>query len=100
MSLMLPDTEIELSVVANWSGGDVMVTCGGVVSSVTVMLAVLAPAAVVAVAVMMFGPSANGSAILKLPLPSGAASPLTVTVATGSPTVLLTVGGRIFKYLR
>src|ERR1017187_6428597 len=93
ISFTMPDTEMEASVVTNWSGGEVIVTWGGVVSRVTWMLAVLAPADVVAVAAMMLGPSSRGTERLKLPLPTGAARPLTVTVAVGSLTVPLTVMG-------
>src|SRR6202040_3174820 len=100
MSFTLPATEIDPSVVTNWSGGEVMVTCGGVVSSVTVMLAVLTPAAVVAVAVVFFGPSARGSAMLKAPFETGAGMELTATFAVGSLTVPLTVVGLRFKKLR
>src|SRR5260370_42102403 len=65
------------------------------------MLAVAtAPSEVVAVAVMMFGPSANGRATEKIPALCGADSPLTVIVAVGSLTVPLMVVGLIFRKLR
>src|SRR5687768_7374344 len=100
MSLMLPATEIEESVVSNLSGGEVIVTRGGVVSSVTSMLAVpTAPVGAVAVAVMTFGPSANGTGVLKTPLPAGATIVFTITVAAGSSTVPVTVVGLIFRKL-
>ncbi len=57
----------------NWSAGEVMVTCGGVVSRVTVMLALPdKPPADVAVAVRMFGPSASGTDAVKIPFATGA----------------------------
>ena len=70
-----------------------MVTCGGVVSRLTVMLAVPVKLPTVAVAVRMFGPSASGTWTLKRPLATGAGIPLMVTVAAGSLTVPLTVVG-------
>src|SRR5437899_1329032 len=99
MSLMFPLTEIDASVVANLSGGEVIVTCGGVVSSVTSMLAVpLPPVADVAVAVMRFGPSARGMAALKWPLTAGVCTALMVTLVTlGSSTVPVTVVGLMFR---
>ena len=69
-------------------------TCGGVVSRVTVTLAVpTPPSAVFALAVMTFGPSASGSTMLNAPFMTGAAIELTVTVAVGSSTVPVTVVG-------
>jgi hypothetical protein len=97
-SLMMPATEIALSAVTNLSGGDVMVTCGGVVSKVAVMLAVpTAPSGDVAVAVMMFGPSARGSAIVKAPFAVPAGTELIETIAVGSSTLPLTVVGLMFR---
>src|SRR5271165_6619773 len=73
VSFTLPATEMEDAVVTNWSAGEVMVTWGGVVSSVTVMLALpVDPLADVAVAVTMLGPSASGMEALKTPLATGA----------------------------
>src|SRR6185295_3514930 len=98
MSLTLPEIEIEPSVVTKPSTGEVIVTCGGVVSSVTSTLLVpTAPEAAVAVAVMTFGPSASGSAMLKLLPATGAAIELIVTVAVGSSTVPVTVVGVMLK---
>ena len=55
------------------------------------------PGGVVALAVMMFGPSASGSAMLKLPFATGAGIELIVTVAVGSSTVPLTVVGLMLR---
>ncbi len=75
-------------------------TWGGVVSSVTVMLAVpTAPSCEVALAVTMFGPSASGRAMLNLPsFPIGAGMELIVTTAVGSSTVPVTVVGLMLRY--
>ena len=87
VSFTFPATEIEEAVVTNWSVGDVMVTCGGVVSSVNVMLAVpVEPLAEVAVAVTIFGPSASGTDAVNVQFATGAAMELITTVAAGSPT--------------
>ena len=75
-----------------------MVTRGGVVSSVTVIAAVpTEPDAAVAVAVTMFGPSASGSGMLKLPFATGVAMELIVSVAVGSSMVPVTVVGLILR---
>ena len=98
MSLMLPEIVTKASVVANVSVGEVIVTCGGVVSSVVVMLAVLMPpTGVSALAVIRFGPSASGRASVKTPSVTTAGIELMVIVAVGSSTVPLTVVGLMLR---
>ena len=97
MSFTLPATEIEASVVMNPSAGEMIVTCGGVVSSVTSRLVVPTAEAVVAVAVMILGPSASGRATLKPPPATVAGTELIVTVAVGSSTVPVTVVGLMLR---
>src|ERR1700691_1685806 len=98
VSFTLPATEIDEEVVTNWSAGEVIVTWGGVVSSVTVMLALPAdPPADVAVAVRMFGPSASGIDAVKAPFATGTAIELITTVACGSLTVPETVVGLMLR---
>lgn len=78
-----------------------MMTCGGVVSSVTVMLAVAAaPPLDVALAVRMLGPSARGIDALKLPFATEAGIEFMTTVAVGSLTVPVTVVGLRLRKLR
>src|SRR5262245_51808686 len=97
MSLTMPAMDAVASVVSNTSAGVVMVMRGGVVSSVTVIVAVPAlPPGEAAVAVIRFGPSASGSATLNRPLTTVAGIELIVTVADGSSTVPDTVVGVIF----
>ncbi len=75
-----------------------IVTCGGVVSSVTVTLVVpTPPSGLVALAETTFGPSASGSAMLNAPFETGAGIELIVTVAVESSTVPLTVVGVMFR---
>ena len=97
----MPAIAIDSPVVWNPSAGEVIETRGGVVSSVTVMLAVpAAPLGYVAVAAMIVGPSAIGKMMLNEPFDTGAGSELTVTVAAGSSTVPVTVVGLKFRYAR
>src|SRR5207245_3744469 len=92
--------EIDSSPVTKPSAGEVIVTCGGVVSSVTSTLALpTAPDAAVAIAVTTFGPSASGSAMVKLPPATGAAIELIVTVAVSSSHVPVTAVRLLLKYL-
>ena len=94
MSFTVPVTVTCPSVVADPSPGDVIASFGGVVSSEVWMLDVLmVPPLLVATAVMVLRPSCRGTDALNDPLPTVAAMPLILTVASGSPTVPLTMIG-------
>src|ERR1051325_6643961 len=73
--------------------GESMLTVGGVVSRITLTLAVLAaPPALVPVAVMEFVPSRSTTPLaVNVPPLLAAETPLTVTTAFGSSTVPVTV---------
>ena len=101
MSLTVPATVTEFSVVTRLGEGVSIVTCGGAVSSVTVTLAEPAfPPAFFATAVNVLLPSVRGTKVENVPAESGAAIPLTVTVALGSFTVPRTVTGLVFVKLK
>ena len=74
-----------------------IVTWGGVVSSVTSTLAVLTAPGVFALAVITFGPSASGSAMVKVPFATAAGIELIVTSASAASTVPVTVVGLMFR---
>src|SRR5262245_16358821 len=97
MSFTMPVTVTDVSVVTNPSGGEVTVTCGGVVSSVMLTLAApVMPFALVATAVIVFGPSATGSASVKDPFATATGIEFTATVAVTSSTVPVIVVGLMF----
>ena len=78
-----------------------MCTCGGVVSSVTCTLAVDAvPPGLVATAVRVLVPSSTGTAAVKVPPLTLAATPLITTVAALLPTVPVTRIGLTFTNAR
>ncbi|MEX2205979.1 MAG: hypothetical protein WEF50_07085 [Myxococcota bacterium] len=68
--------------------GAVMLTTGGVVSSVTETEAESEPATFVAVAVSVFEPSTSGTLALKLLPLTAAATPLAFTVSGGVPVTV------------
>src|SRR5215472_1381542 len=101
MSLISPETAIVDAVVTVPSGGESMVTCGGVVSREIEIVAVPGvPPALCATTVMVLPPSFNGTGTEKVPELSGAGIPFTVTTALGSLTVPVTVTGLVLVKLR
>src|SRR5258708_7491326 len=101
VSLALPLTVMEASVVAKPSKGASIEIRGGVVSRVTCKLAVLiVPCEFFADAVRGLFPSCTATETVNVPPFTGAGRPLTVTVALGSLTVPFTVTGLEFTNAR
>src|SRR6267142_138794 len=101
MSLIKPDTAMVAAVVIVPSGGESMVTWGGVVSSEIEMVAVPGvPPALCATTVMVLPPSFNVTGTEKLPELSGAAIPFMLTWASGSLTIPMTDTGVVLTALR
>ncbi len=84
-SSTVPTTWIEVSVVTVPAAGAVIVTSGGVVSSVTSTEASAEPKAFPAVAVSVFAPSVSGTEALKLAPLTAAATLLTPTETGAAP---------------
>ena len=99
MSLTVPLTVTAASVVVSPSAGDSIARCGGVVSSVTCSVGVL----VVPPAVRRHGGQRVGALderhrrTERLAPLTAAGTPLTVTVAFGSPTLPDTVIGLVLR---
>src|ERR1043166_8217177 len=96
----IPATVIDESVVTAPSAGAVIVTCGGVVSRITIRLSVLATPipTLFATAVNVFVPSISGTDALNVAPVTCAVTPFTVTCALGFATVPLTIVGVVLKY--
>ncbi|MEX2205980.1 MAG: hypothetical protein WEF50_07090 [Myxococcota bacterium] len=86
-SVTVPLTTTESAAVSKPSAGVVIVTTGGVVSRVTPTCALAEPAALVAVAMSVFAPSARGTTALYVDPESVAATPFTL-IETPAPLKL------------
>src|SRR5215831_3682836 len=101
MSLIIPATATVAAVVTVPSAGESIVTCGGVVSSDTEIVAVAGvPTPLCATTVIVLPPSFRTTGDEKLPDTRATAVPFTLTVAFGSLTEPTTVTGVAFTVLR